>query len=98
VSGYGSNLSNAPAGSEYDPYCPWNSSYIDDDAEELLEPQACVDCGKPAHPESEDAERCAGCELKVWQQGDNEVEIGKWEAICRRREQDWKLCTINAMP
>jgi hypothetical protein len=90
MSGNGSNLSNAPAGSEYDPYCPWNSSYIDDDAEELLEPQACVDCGKPAHPESEDAERCPGCEYWTWMEVDaiynsertNEA-VAQWERLAR---------------
>jgi hypothetical protein len=87
--------SNAPAGSDYDPYCPWNSSYIDDDAEELLEPQACVDCAKDAHPESEDAERCAKCELVCWQgvfdmykeepgePNPYETEIAKWERLAR---------------
>jgi hypothetical protein len=82
--------SNAPSGADFDPCCPWNSSYIDDDAEELLEPQACVDCGKDAHPESQDAERCPGCEYWTWMEVDaifnsertNEA-VAKWERLAR---------------
>jgi hypothetical protein len=51
-----SSASNVPAGSQYDPFAPWN--FKDDDEDEVEAEDECPNCGAPKLVSEEGCEEC----------------------------------------